>query len=262
MRRLGMPILDQPPFAGVLTHLHCIDETVTLPDRWAQILSLHAIQLITHGEAVAVVNGRTFHHRPGRLFVIAAGAELIEETTGPWRLRYLMLDGPWCMPLAHVLRAAGGAIMLDRPPRPWADALNQAVETGIAGGPGSVWRLASALSLLLGGLSSSLPGDGDLLTEAGRLIDEAPERPWTVPTLARSLGVTPRTLQARFRSLTGGGPAAWVMRRRLEHGRLLLQRGMAVHQVAERLGFADQFHFSKVCKRSWGVPPSGLRPKS
>ncbi len=258
MRRVGFPIFDQPPLAAVLTHLSCVDEVVPPPGHFVQTLGVHVIQMTTHGEAVAQVNGRSFHHRPGRLFIAAAGVELIEDSTKPWRLRYLMLDGPWCAPLAEVLKSSAGALMLDRPPRPWTAALTQAVEAGIAGGPGSTWRIASALATLLGGLTSASPGEGDLMTEIGQLVDSAPERPWAVPALARSLRITPRTLQARFRALTSGGPAAWVLGRRLEHGRLLLQRGVAVHHVAEQLGFANQFHFSRVCKRYWGVPPSDL----
>ena len=146
MRRVGFPILDQPPFAAVLTQLSCVDEVVPPPGHFSQTLGLHTIQMTTHGEAIAQVNGRTFHHRPGRLFIAAAGVELIEISTKPWRLRYLMLDGPWCAPLAQMLKSSGGALMLDRPPRPWTAALTQAVEAGIAGGPGSAWRSASALS--------------------------------------------------------------------------------------------------------------------
>jgi AraC-like DNA-binding protein len=262
MRRVGFPILDQPPLAGILTHLSCVDEVVPPPGHFEQTLDLHTIQMTTQGEAVALVNGRAFHHRPGRLFIAGAGAELIEDSQRPWRLRYIMVGGPWCAPLAQLLQTCGGGMMLDRPPRPWTDALTQVVEAGIVGGPGSAWRIASALSTLLGGLTSASPGEGDLLTEIGRLVDAAPERPWAVPALARSLRITPRTLQARFRALTGGGPAAWVLRRRLEHGRLLLQRGIAVHQVADRLGFANQFHFSRVCKRCWGVAPSELQAGS
>lgn len=256
MRRLGIPGLLQPPLHGVLGGLACVDELIPAGETFAQVMTQYAIQLTTAGEAEITVDGRPLTHRPGRLFAIGPGVELRERAVRPWRVRYVMLHGPWCAPLGEALQASGGALMLDRPPAPWLTALGTAVDAGIAGGPGSTWRIAAALAVLLGGLSAGQPNAGDLLAELGRVIDAAPERPWSVTGLARTLRLAPRTLQVRFRALTGEGPARWVLQRRMAHATLMLERGMAVKDVAERLGFANQFHFSRAYKRCCGHAPS------
>lgn len=259
MHRLALPALDVPPLSTAFGLLSCSDELVPadegFPDRRLDACS---IQVTVSGQAEATVGGRTFHHRPGRLFAIARGVRLSERALTPWRVRYVMLDGAWCEPLVASLAAVGGAVMLDRPPRGWVEAMTSAVAAGLDGGPGSTWRLASSLATLIGGLSGEPVGGGDLLADAGRLIDAAPERAWSVAALAIALRSRPRALQARLRGLTGEAAARWILRRRMEHARALLTRGVPVHRVAARLGFANPFHFSRAFKRCCGVPPSLL----
>jgi len=259
MRRLGLPSLMVPPLMGSFTDVSCVDELIPIDETFSQIMTACAIQCTIHGEADITADGRAMTHRPGSLFAIMPGVELYERVTKPWHVRYVMLHGPWCRPLIDTLKKSGGAVMLDRPPKPWVTALNSAVDGGIAGESGATWRIAAALATVLGGLAASDPGDGDLLAEVGHLIDAAPERPWSVVALARSLRLAPRTVQQRFRQLTGDGPARWILQRRMTHARLLLQRGMPVNEAAERLGFANPFHFSRAFKRSMGMAPSACR---
>ncbi len=253
-----MPSIMQPPLQGALTSLSCVDELIPAGESFSQILNRCTIQTTVKGEAEITVDGRPMTHHPGNLLAVATGVDFYEISTKPWHLRYIMLEGPWCEPLITALRANGGAMMLDRPPQPWLNALGTVVDAGITGDTGSTWRVAAALAALLGGLSANTPGEGDLLSEIGRLVDGAPERPWNITALARSLRIAPRTLQQRFRNLTGDGPAHWVLQRRMEHATHMLQRGMAVKDTAERLGFANQFHFSRAYKRCRGVPPSTM----
>lgn len=259
MIRTALPDVSQVPLAGALRELSCCDELVPADEGFpARALKSCTIQTTIDGSAEVEVEGRPYTHRPGCLFVVARGARLAERSLKPWRVRYLMLDGPWCEPLIAALRHQGGGLMLERPPRPWRDALEDAIAAGLAGGPGSTWRIAGALATLLGGLSAAPAVDGDLLDEVGRLIDAAPERAWNVSSLARALHIRPRTLQQRFHARVGGGPARWILARRMAHARLLLQRGASVQATSERLGFANPFHFSRVFKRLCGVPPSTL----
>ena len=244
---------------GSFTTVSCVDELVPVDEMFNQILSACAIQFTMNGEAEVIVDGRAMTHRPGSLFAVMPGVDLTERVIKPWHVRYVMLEGPWCAPLIANLKKKGGAVMLDRPPKPWVTALNSAVDTGINGEAGATWRIAAALATVLGGLAAGDPGDGDLLAEVGHLVDAAPERPWSVVALARSLRLAPRTVQQRFRQLTGDGPARWILQRRMTHARLMLQRGMPVNEAAERLGFANPFHFSRAFKHCMGMAPSACR---
>jgi AraC-like DNA-binding protein len=77
--------------------------------------------------------------------------------------------------------------------------------------------------------------------------------------LCQALGVSASTLSHRFREIAGEAPATWVRRRRLEVARRMLQQGLSVVQVSERLGFANPFHFSRAFKSFAGVPPSNIK---
>lgn len=77
-----------------------------------------------------------------------------------------------------------------------------------------------------------------------------------VPGLARVLGLGERVLQQRCRRLLGAGPAELQRRHRLALAREMLCAGHGVSEVADRLGFANPFHFSTLYRRVFGRPPS------
>jgi len=63
-----------------------------------------------------------------------------------------------------------------------------------------------------------------------------------------------------FRRHFGVGPAAYVRRKRIERAKGLLWEGNdTLDVIAERLGFSDGFHFSKVFKQMTGGSPREFR---
>nr|MBA3683892.1 helix-turn-helix transcriptional regulator [Planctomycetota bacterium] len=83
-----------------------------------------------------------------------------------------------------------------------------------------------------------------------------PARAWRVPELARALRLGASSFAHRFHAASGESPAAWVRRRRLGHAADLLAHGNPVNEVAARLGYCDQFHFSRCYKQVFGAAPS------
>jgi AraC-like ligand binding domain len=137
MRRLGLPSIALPPLMGTFTTVSCVDELIPINETFNQIMGACAIHYTLNGEADITVDGRAMTHRPGSLFAVIPGVELTERVTKPWHVRYVMLNGPWCSPLVTALTDKGGAVMLDRPPKPWITALNTAVDAGITGETGA-----------------------------------------------------------------------------------------------------------------------------
>lgn len=66
-----------------------------------------------------------------------------------------------------------------------------------------------------------------------------------------------RLFQARF----GTSPKQYVLTRRLEHARAILEQGEynTVAEVAALAGFSDPLYFSKAFHRRYGFPPSACR---
>jgi AraC-like DNA-binding protein len=215
------------------------------------------------GSATATVNGCPVAHRPGVLVAAAPGADLDErgDPERGWTAGWLLLDGPWAALLAPVLAARPGAMLHGQPaPRRWLALARSLRDLVVARGEGWDWRAASVLGELLGDLHAAGAGAGaegpDLPSRVAALVDRNPERSWPVEALARELGLGRSALAHRFTREAGRPPAAFIRRRRCEHARERLAAGASVAQVAERLGFANPFHFSRVYREAMGEPPS------
>jgi len=84
----------------------------------------------------------------------------------------------------------------------------------------------------------------------------------TVAELARTLGISPRQFTTQCRALLGAPPARLLLDLKLKKAEAMLRyQGRRVTEVSEALGFANPFHFSRVCRRIWGHPPSALKPR-
>lgn len=67
------------------------------------------------------------------------------------------------------------------------------------------------------------------------------------------------TLMRQFRALFGTSPYNYLIMRRLEKARGLIMAGEDLTQVAMAAGFADQSHFTRQFKRSYGLTPGSWR---
>jgi transcriptional regulator GlxA family with amidase domain len=92
-------------------------------------------------------------------------------------------------------------------------------------------------------LSSSLKSDMDL--------DE----------MAKSLGLKSEAFRKRFRTQTGVSPVRYRNGVRVEAAKQLISYSphLTNAEIAEKLGFSDQFHFSKRFTQITGVSPSQFR---
>jgi AraC family transcriptional regulator, transcriptional activator of pobA len=80
---------------------------------------------------------------------------------------------------------------------------------------------------------------------------------------AAELGVTPGTLSRTLTKLTGRTTKQLILERViLEAVRLLRFSDLSIKEIAARLGFSDQFAFSKAFKRLRGEAPLELRKRS
>lgn len=72
------------------------------------------------------------------------------------------------------------------------------------------------------------------------------DRKFSVDEMAAELGMSRRALSYKFREQFGCGPARVFMAYKIRHAAMLRERGMSAKQIAAALGFANQFHFSRV----------------
>ncbi|QWF79329.1 IS5 family transposase IS4811 [Amycolatopsis sp. CA-230715] len=96
--------------------------------------------------------------------------------------------------------------------------------------------------------------------EALRLLHTDPARRWTVAELATGAGLSRAAFAARFTSLVGEPPLAYLTGWRMTLAAdLLRDTEKTVAAVAGEVGYADAFAFSVAFKRARGLSPSTWR---
>jgi AraC family transcriptional regulator of arabinose operon len=80
---------------------------------------------------------------------------------------------------------------------------------------------------------------------------------------AQQAGVTPQHLIRLFRQQHRLTPGKYLWQTRVEQGAgLLTATGLTVSEIADRCGFKNPFHFSRLLKQMQGVSPRELRQKA
>ncbi|WP_404983723.1 helix-turn-helix domain-containing protein [Cobetia marina] len=98
------------------------------------------------------------------------------------------------------------------------------------------------------------------LVALNRFIDANLHRRLSVADLARQSHLSEQHFSERFRVLTGLSPYQYLLRRRLDEARHLLDSSdLSLSQIAERCGFANQSALSHAFRKHLGFPPSALR---
>jgi AraC family transcriptional regulator len=80
----------------------------------------------------------------------------------------------------------------------------------------------------------------------------------TLENLAALVGRSRFHFARLFKATTGATPHQYVIRRRVERARILLQAGGIIARVAAEVGFASQSHLNSQIRRAYGCTPGQL----
>jgi len=86
--------------------------------------------------------------------------------------------------------------------------------------------------------------------------------PWTLESLAKHAGMSPRTLLRRFRAATGATPMEYLRQVRIETAKQILEctrRGIS--EITFDVGYEDPRSFGRLFKRTTGLTPSDYRKR-
>ncbi|VXD01618.1 Transcriptional regulator, AraC family [Pseudomonas sp. 8Z] len=83
--------------------------------------------------------------------------------------------------------------------------------------------------------------------------------PPSLEEIAAFCAMSPWQALRRFRQHTGLPPHQWLTQLRLQRALPLVLAGESLSEIALRLGFYDQAHFSRLFRRTYGLPPARLR---
>ena len=195
------------------------------------------------------------------------------ERSDPWELLWVRLDGGPLPAIAHRLRADSepvftlpGAAEAERIfrrilrrfllPDPVLDALMFANATAL---------LVCLFRAPRRDVSSTHASAADWPFGITRAIEQLSlyyYRHWTVAELTRLAGTSAVQFFRAFRKATGMSPIQYLYRQRMNHAqRRLCESDDSVKEIADQVGYLDQFHFSREFKRWTGLSPKSFRAR-
>ncbi|SHI25615.1 helix-turn-helix transcriptional regulator [Pollutimonas bauzanensis] len=100
-----------------------------------------------------------------------------------------------------------------------------------------------------------VPSDRTRLMQARALLEARYGETWSVASLARSVGLSEKRLQAGFQALYGRTMLESLTHIRLDVALAMLACGTSVTETAQTVGFSSVSHFSKVFRAGIGLSP-------
>jgi AraC-like DNA-binding protein len=102
--------------------------------------------------------------------------------------------------------------------------------------------------------------DMDCLRMAKDLIDKNPARHYTIPEIARHVGMGETKLKTAFKNVYGTGMYKYLHRERMEKAKTLISNSeKSLKEISSILGFKYQNNFSTSFKKQFGVSPDAWR---
>ena len=93
-----------------------------------------------------------------------------------------------------------------------------------------------------------------------KLLDAHLEKKIDFSIISKEIAYSQAYIVRLFKKHMGVTPHEYILRRRIETAQLLLRHStLSIKEIAERLVFSDQYHFSNYFKKCLGVSPSQFR---
>jgi AraC-like DNA-binding protein len=206
------------------------------------------------------LDGKTTPLRPDRLLVIPPDTPFAAD--GRTRTEHLYLHFAVRTPSLQA-RPAVFAQPLDGPADELIDELRAAEIADETHAPRHAMLAQSLCFLAL----SRLPADAfahftidPRVQRAVEYMESHLDTPPDNESLAALIGMNYHAFIRLFRRHLGEAPQRWLTGRRVERAcNLLHHTTLSIEQIAERLGFCDRYHFSRLFKQHRGLGPAAFR---
>ena len=127
---------------------------------------------------------------------------------------------------------------------------------------GELMRTMGDMIRLAGLAGKEVRSYSPLVRDVFAYVEKTMSSRLNVAELAETLNISPSTLAKRFKKETEMSIGAYLDQILFNQAcRLLLTTDLSVGQISDRLGFCDQFYFSRYFKRHQQGTPTGYRSR-
>jgi AraC-like DNA-binding protein len=253
---------------------------VELLEAWFQGPAYHRHRHDTYAFCLTTSGVQAFDYRgtreistPGQVVVLHPDEihDGYAGTDAGFGYRQLYVDPALIFEAVQVLRGQVCALPFVRPPVVMNPKLSKAITGAFEGGREPL-AIDSLVVQLAEGLLDADPSckhvpiprhlDVAALQRARAFLDAEKTRVVRSAELEALTGLTRYDLARQFRLMCGTSPYRYLLMRRLNFAREQIARRRPLGEVALDAGFADQAHFSRMFKATFGVTPARYRALS
>lgn len=235
------------------------------------VLNAGELVLLPHGGPHTVFAGDAVHSRPLR-------AEDLSTTANPdedlWLTGTVTFDAAAADRLLSALPAAIVLSAPDQERHDWLDVSCRLLAREVRDvQPGSAVMVSRILDLLFIQTLRAWARDAQIgpswlaaamdpvIGQALTVIHQDHARPWTIPSLAATLGMSRSAFAERFTALVGQAPGSYLLDRRLDIAAAQLrdQPRTSIANTAAKVGYTSEAAFSRAFRRRFGTSPSHWR---
>lgn len=116
-------------------------------------------------------------------------------------------------------------------------------------------QLVMAMQRRAGGPPTERTVNRDAVMRVREFLDSVPGPGTSLAQLEAIAGYDRWQLSRDFRSLLGTSPYRYLQCRRVERAKQLMRSGLGLAAAAHEAGFADQSHFGRIFRRTFGTTP-------
>jgi AraC-like DNA-binding protein len=226
---------------------------------------LFCIEFVAHGGGTVKLRRKSYPLTTGTLFTYGPGVphDILPDPAETTTKYFVDFTGWEASRLLKRHGLAPGRAVQTRAPNEVRALFDDLIHNGIRKTPYTAQITALIIRHLLLKIAETAGPVGDCSSEAfetymrcKQYIDEHWRELRTIQEAARRCGVDVAYLCRLFRRFDHQGPYGYLSSLRMQEAAdRMSEPGATVKAVAESLGFADQFHFSRVFVRCYGVSP-------
>ena len=230
--------------------------------------AFYSMEFVLRGQGSVKLRGRTYELRPGTLFSYGPGVRHDIEAAGRGPLVKYFVDfaGSEASPLLRTCHLAPGhmsRVFLIGEVQTFFDELIRSGVKGSRFAPDLCAGLLRCLALKIAESRSPLSGAGNLSFATFQTCQAYIQAHFlelkTLAEIARQCHLHRVYLCRLFQRYNHQSPYQFLMRLKMNHAaERLREPGAMVKQVAEQVGFADPFHFSRAFKAVLGLSPKAF----